>query len=181
MMEHNREPDIRRTIVLLIILIPTIIFALVYTTTVSSQEDRFDDPIFECLGDTDSISKPTLQYRRNDGMPENVPLTHQSLEKIWTLTGDSIWIGYENGGWAYPENMSEMEFERYWIFGKKSGVNFWVIIYVSDDYTYGFVFENTEAYTDSNGEHYGQHPCGGWEIDTQSARNALIPKKHPEN
>lgn len=130
--------------------------------------------IFSCLGETNDITNAEIQRVDDEGRLRNFPLDSADLEPIWTLRGRSIWVGYANGGWDYPEGLEEWASDRYWIKGDKAGTPFWAIIYVTDhDYAYGYVFDNTVAFTDSNGEHYGQHPCGGWELDSATVEQVL--------
>ncbi len=88
------------------------------------------------------------------------------------MDGESIWIGYP-GGWDYPPGFKEMTFTRYWVFGKRDGVRFWVMLYIGAEWSYGFTFSNTEVYADANGEHTGQHPCFAFEVDGRAVIEAL--------
>lgn len=145
-------PDWKRTRRLLLLLIVTVIAAVAYSTRA--------EPILDCLGDVAELEQVTIQTGNR-----NRPLTDAQLEAIAAIEGESIWIGYEHGGWDYPDGIEAMSFTRYWIFGKRDGVKFWVILYIGAEWSYGFTFANTEPYADANGEHYGQHPCDGYAID----------------
>ena len=145
-------PNWRRTRRLLAALAGVVIAALAYSVRA--------DAIVGCLGTPEDIDRATVQVGNR-----NTPLTGEQIAALFEVQGESIWVGYENGAWAYPPGFKEMEFERYWIFGTRGGVKFWVILYVGAEWSYGFTFSNTDAYADAQGAHYGQHPCYAWETD----------------
>lgn len=153
-------PNWKRTRRLLMLLIVVVIAALVYTARA--------EPILDCLGDVAELERVTVQVNNR-----NRPMTDAQLQAIAEIDGESIWIGYERGGWNYPAGIEDMDFTRYWIFGRRDGVRFWVILYVGAEWSYGFTFANTEVYADANGEHVGQHPCDGYTFDGREVIAAL--------
>lgn len=165
-------PDLRRTAALLAALVIVSAFALLYVQRAAAQDA---EPLFACIPDTAQVSAASIQMRGADGKRANIRLDAEDIEALWALEGESIWIGYENGGWAYPADMAEMTFASYWVFGKYGGEKFWVTLYVADEYALGFVYDNTDPFADSNGEHMGYHPCGGWQLDVDSVM-AVIEK-----
>ena len=153
-------PNWKRTRRLLVLLAVVVIAALAYTSQA--------EPILDCLGDVADLEQVTIQTGNR-----NRPLTDAQLEAIAAIDGESIWVGYENGGWDYPDGIEAMSFTRYWIFGKRDGVRFWVILYIGAEWSYGFTFSNTEVYADANGEHIGQHPCYAYAFDGRDVIAAL--------
>lgn len=153
-------PNWKRTRRLLVLLAVVVIAALAYTSQA--------EPILDCLGDTADLDHVTVQVANR-----NRPMSAAQLEALARVDGDDIWLGYAAGGWDFPPGFKEMEFTRYWIFGKREGVRFWVILYVGAEWSYGFTFSNTEVYADSNGEHLGQHPCYAFEVDERDVIAAL--------
>lgn len=117
-------PDWKRTRRLLLVLIVTVIAAVAYSTRA--------EPILDCLGDVSELEHVTIQTGNR-----NRPLTDAQLQAIAAIEGESIWIGYENGGWDYPDGIEAMSFTRYWVFGKREGVRFWVILYIGAEWSYG--------------------------------------------
>lgn len=154
------RPSWKRTRRLLLLLAVVVIAALVYTTRA--------EPILDCLGDVADLDHVTVQVGNR-----NRPMTAAQIEALATVEGESIWIGYERGGWNYPPGFKEMTFTRYWVFGKREGVRFWVILYIGAEWSYGFTFSNTEVYADANGQHVGQHPCYAYEVDGRDVIAAL--------
>ena len=153
-------PNWKRTRRLLVVLIVTVIAALAYTAQA--------EPILDCLGDAADLDDVTVQTGNR-----NRPMTTAQLDALAAVDGESIWIGYERGGWDYPDGFKEMTFTRYWVFGKREGVRFWVILYIGAEWSYGFTFSNTEVYADANGEHIGQHPCYAYAFDGRDVIAAL--------
>lgn len=163
-------PDFRRTLTLLAVLVGTVWGALMYTSLPQAQ---MLEPIFACLESTDGITDAIVQMRGPDGKLDNYPLDTEALEALWTIEGESIWIGYDQGGWDLPAGFASLRFERYWIRGYKDGDEFWAMLRTTPDYSLAIVYENTEPFADANGEHYGYHPCGGWEITQEDVIAAL--------
>lgn len=156
----DAPPNYLRTLALLIVLAVLTLYGL----SLPAQAE----PILDCLGDVSELERVTVQTNAR-----NRPMSDAQLEALATVDGASIWVGYENGGWDYPPGFKEMEFARYWIFGKREGVRFWVILYVGAEWSYGFTFANTEVYADANGQHVGQHPCDGYTFDGREVIAAL--------
>ena len=74
------------------------------------------------------------------------------------IEGRDLWMGYENGGW-------ETTGDEYGV-QKLSGADYEVWIFYSptrNEYDL-LPFANTALFADTNGEHYGMHPCGGWAV-----------------
>lgn len=128
----------------------------------------YGEPILDCLGDVSNLDRVTVQVHNR-----NRPLTSAQLEALAAVDGESIWIGYERGGWDYPPGFKEMEFTRYWIFGKRDGVRFWVMLYIGAEWSYGFTFSNTEVYADNQGRFLGQHPCYAYSFEGVDVLDAL--------
>ena len=128
----------------------------------------YGEPILDCLGDVSDLDRVTVQVHAR-----NRPLTSTQLEALAAVDGESIWIGYAAGGWDYPPGFKEMTFTRYWVFGKRDGEWFWVMLYIGAEWSYGFTFSNTEVYADANGEHLGQHPCFAASFDGRDVIEAL--------
>ena len=126
------------------------------------------EQILDCLGDVSNLDRVTVQVHNR-----NRPMTSAQLEALAAVDGDDIWIGYERGGWDYPPGFKEMTFTRYWVFGKRDGEWFWVMLYIGAEWSYGFTFSNTEVYADNQGRFLGQHPCFAFEVDGRAVVEAL--------
>jgi hypothetical protein len=71
----------------------------------------------------------------------------------------SFWVGYANGGFAWTNDVSPA---LTLTFTMADGSERWFDVFWSEqapDAYYALPFANTAAFADSNGEHYGQHPC----------------------
>lgn len=71
----------------------------------------------------------------------------------------SFWVGYENGGFAWASDVQPV---LTLTFSAADGGERWLDVFWSartPDAYYALPFANTVAYADSNGEHYGTHPC----------------------
>ena len=73
--------------------------------------------------------------------------------------GDSFWIGYENGGFDWPQDVQPvLQLTLVMADGDESWLDVWWSAQTPDVY-YALPFANTVAYADAQGEHYGTHPC----------------------
>lgn len=71
----------------------------------------------------------------------------------------SFWAGYEAGGFAWPDDVRP---ELALTFTMADGSERWLDVFWSEqapDAYYALPFANPTPYADSNGEHYGTHPC----------------------
>jgi hypothetical protein len=150
----------RRTLALLAVLAGTVCGAVVYVMHVRAEPE----PVFACLEGTDGVTDVTAQMPGPDGKLGNFDLDADAIDALWAIEGESIWAQDGSYGWVLPADFASIRYERYWIRGYKDGVEFWAVFRVSDDYSIGLVYKNTEPYADANGEHAGYHPCGGWEV-----------------
>lgn len=74
-------------------------------------------------------------------------------------TARSFWVGYEQGGFAWPANARPVLSLSMWL---EDGGERWLDAYWSPDTPdlyYVLAFYRTDTYTDANGQHEGQHPC----------------------
>jgi hypothetical protein len=87
--------------------------------------------------------------------------------------GHDIWIGYENGGFAWLNNrMPVLTMTMYMVDGDER----WVEIYQSPDDLeayYLLAYWNTDWYADSAGNHPGYHPCSAIQL-TASEYEQLV-------
>jgi hypothetical protein len=86
-------------------------------------------------------------------------LTESQWNSLQTLTGDDLWLGYDNGGWLTTGD----ERGRYRLVGDDYEV--WLFFSATRQQYDILPFANTTLFADANGDHYGMHPCGGWAID----------------
>ncbi len=79
------------------------------------------------------------------------------------VRGVSIWPGYENDGYKIPSDWYFLPDE---IFYTSVGTRYmWIVGIRSMQGTiYVFSFISMEPYADANGEHYGVHPCGIYQV-----------------
>ncbi|MBK9122794.1 MAG: hypothetical protein IPM16_06690 [Chloroflexi bacterium] len=110
---------------------------------------------FACLGDVDGASAIRITNTARE------TVTPDELAALWALEGESLWVGYERGGWS---ERAAIRGETVFYDGLKDGARWWALVKVGAAYSVVYVFANTERYADVNGDHYGHHPCGGWEI-----------------
>jgi hypothetical protein len=71
----------------------------------------------------------------------------------------SFWVGYENGGFAWAHDVAPL---LTLTFEMTDGSERWFDVFWSEqtpDAYYALPFANPTPYADSNGEHYGTHPC----------------------
>ena len=83
---------------------------------------------------------------------------------LWQdVMGESIWVGYENGGFDLPDKryfLSDVLFKT-----SKGERYMWIVASHSiPDTIYVFPFKSMEPYADANGDHYGVHPCGAYRV-----------------
>lgn len=161
-------PSYRRTLMLLAVLAGTVCGSLIHVLRVQAEAER----IFACLDGTDDVTA-TVQKRGADGKRRNVALTADEIAALWEIEGESLWAGYDAGGWALPPDFAQMRFEKTFVRGEKAGVEFWAMFRFSEAFSMATVYENTTRFADANGEHAGYHPCDSWRIDGETARAAL--------
>lgn len=83
------------------------------------------------------------------------------------LQGESIWVGYDAGGWSWPDDVElYVAVELHW----RNRHNTWLYVYVSrttPDVHYVQVFKDMRRFADANGDHMGEHPCGGYAVPVE--------------
>lgn len=85
--------------------------------------------------------------------------------KEWhNVLGHNIWLGYEQGGFAWPEDVKLMKWLRW---GTSVGTrHIWIVFSMSTpDMYYILPFVSMEISTDSEGKHRGVHPCGAFAVE----------------
>ncbi len=118
----------------------------------------------DCVMDMDN---PTLQVWGHPNLSYSI--SADIWQQLTEIDGDSIWIGYDAGGWSVPNDIVG----AWKITGDNGNSEIWVWQSENEYAYYVFPFANTELFADGNGNHYGMHPCGGWQI-TRSDLNLLI-------
>jgi hypothetical protein len=83
-------------------------------------------------------------------------------DDLLALEGVSVWVGYDAGGWDVPEDIHNHGRITGTQYGER--VEVWVWHSDQSDRYYLFPFSSMRRFADSNGEHYGVHPCGGFEV-----------------
>ena len=89
-------------------------------------------------------------------------------ESLHELSGRSLWIGYENGGWDLDEPVFVFYTIEAYSIEDYSPIEIWIAL--GETEWYWFPFANTELFADANGDHYGMHPCGGFAVDAVTSR-----------
>lgn len=109
--------------------------------------------ILSCLND------PPPPFFHSWTFHQSTVLSEDTWQEWQELEGRDLWLGYENGGW-------ETSGDERWA-GRLIGRDFEVWLFHSETrQEYDILpFANTRAYADSQGNHYGVHPCGGWAVD----------------
>lgn len=100
-------------------------------------------------------------------------LDSEAINVILAIDGDSFWIGYENGGFDWPDDVQP---ELTLTLDMADGDQRWVDVYWSKqtpEVYYVLPYVTIEPYADSHGEHWGTHPCAAIRI-TADAYAALI-------
>jgi hypothetical protein len=90
----------------------------------------------------------------------------EQWQALSVLPGDSVWIGYDAGGWGIPADI-----QGAWLITqkpRKGGMEVWIWHSEATGDYYLFPFVSMERFADKNGEHYGVHPCGGWRVDGEA-------------
>jgi hypothetical protein len=87
------------------------------------------------------------------------------------LEGVSVWVGYENGGWDVPaditgidERTGELRRNDYTIYGWQHGEHVQVWIRYSETTGDYYLF----PFADTSTEDGAMHPCGGWRVDGEA-------------
>lgn len=117
--------------------------------------DAEADRPFACLGDLDGVTAVRITNTARE------TVTADELAALWALEGESLWVGYERGGWSDRAHISG---RTVFYDGLKDGRRWWALFKIGDTRTVVYVFDNTEPHADVDGNHYGYHPCGGWEL-----------------
>jgi hypothetical protein len=136
-------------------------------TILSIQLQPGTEQPFACVADATNTYAYEWGYF---DIPHNIDTgTWQALSQV---TGHSIWIGYPEK-WDIPPNG---QLHGAWmIYGDIDGqsIEIWILGDNVDDVYYLFVYNNVEPYADAEGNHYGQHPCGGWRVGSWQIDNVL--------
>jgi hypothetical protein len=84
------------------------------------------------------------------------------------LTGPSIWVGYDKGGWAWPVDTAlEAALQLAW--RNRHTTHLYVYAAASTpEVRYAVVFKDMRRFADAKGEHMGEHPCGGYAVDADA-------------
>ena len=146
----ERPPNYRRTAALLGALVGVVLWALVYSTALAQAER-----VFACLGEPTGVSAVRISRTARE------TVSAAEIETLWQTAGESLWVGYDAGGWDARANVTG---ETVFYDGLKDGARWWALFKIGAERTIAYVFANTVPYADANGAHYGHHPCGGWEV-----------------
>lgn len=95
-------------------------------------------------------------------------LDADAIGALLAIDGDSFWIGYERGGFAWPDDVRWVLNVTLWM---QNGDERWIEVYgaaSTPDVYYVLPYANTVAYADSNGEHWGTHPCAAVTISGEA-------------
>jgi hypothetical protein len=120
-----------------------------------------DPLIFPCLGDPASLILKQTYPRRVWPFPlsEWAAMSEQ-------ITGRTIWIGEERGGFDMPDNA----LHRYTVFGKRTdGTTFEVWLYDSRDTDDWYLLMMDDTQTDYHCR------CGAWAVDEETMAGWLHP------
>jgi hypothetical protein len=86
-------------------------------------------------------------------------LDADAINALLAIDGDSFWVGYERGGFAWADDVQPVLTVTLWM---ADGDERWIDVYgaaSTPEVYYVLPYANTVAYADSNGEHWGTHPC----------------------
>lgn len=96
-------------------------------------------------------------------------LDAQAIDALLDMdVSSSFWVGYERGGFAWPEDVEQVLTLTLWM---ANGEERWIDMYgaaSTPDVYYVLPYANTVAYADSNGEHWGTHPCAAVTISGEA-------------
>lgn len=151
-----------RRLILVLIISATLVLSA--SSAIATEPKPLD-----CVADATNLTLYQWDYWGQHYDP--VEIYSWQWNELLAIDGDSIWVGYENGGWDVPSDVIGI-----WkITGTQNDepIEIWIWrTRVERPYRYFvFPFANTELYADKNGEHFGQHPCGGWEIESAPLLN----------
>lgn len=128
---------------------------LVISVMVASTQE-----IGECIGE---FSVPKLgEYE----------LTDVEFQNISKLSGEDIWIGYPIG-YDVP-NDTKFMFRIVGIGNEGQEVDITFYGSSSQATIYAFPHKSTQPFSDANGNYYGIHPCGMYEINTWEVLEWLV-------
>jgi hypothetical protein len=123
------------------------------------------DPMpLDCLADATDLAL----YRWGH-YHDPIALQDWQWDELRAIPGDNKWVGYDNGGWDIPGDL-----EGQWkIVGEQYGATIEIWLWTNNsDYYYLFPLANNEPYM-IDGDHWGVHPCGGFEVDKLPVLNVI--------
>jgi hypothetical protein len=142
--------------------------AFVLLVPAPSIEAQEAGPVIECLPDDiwgAQISGPTWM--------QPLPLDTEDWENLGQLQGvPDVWVGYDNGGFDVSGDAY-----RLWTIQAYAGNNpimVWINYSRSANEFYWFPFANIVPYADTNGDHYGPHPCGAFRVSYEDVISWLL-------
>lgn len=92
-------------------------------------------------------------------------LTPEQVEEFYAIEGyGDLWIGYANGGWAVPLDAVYVGRLYLWSDDSDRAMVWFFVAESTPEWTYWFVFDTLKPTADSNGQHWGLHPCGAFRV-----------------
>jgi len=93
------------------------------------------------------------------------PIDPESWNNLLQIKGRDIWLGYDQGGFDVPEDIIPL-FRFRGIGEENQAVELWIWWARSTPASlYWFPFPSVVPFADSNGDHYGIHPCGAYIVN----------------
>jgi len=117
-----------------------------------------DNLPLDCVADADNLTLQAWQRAY-----PSFDIDTEQWQTLTRIEGNSVWVGYSDGGWNVPADV----IGAWQIEGDidNSPVSIWIWSSEQTGAYYIFPFADTSLFADSNGQHYGMHPCGGWRVD----------------
>lgn len=122
---------------------------------------------FACVADATD-----LRLYRWRHYHDGIKLETSQWDELQSLSGNSIWLGYDGGGWDVPDDVKG----QWKIIGTMDGepVEIWLWANTDTDRYYVLSFDNTGLYGyGDNNEHYGMHPCGNGAVSKFAILNIV--------
>lgn len=123
-----------------------------------------------CDAQPSRVVRATVWQRTSDGqwLIQGIRSERAVIDAACALQGPSIWIGYERGGWAWPSDVA-LETCLQLVWKNRHTTHLYVYASVSTPaLRYVVVFKDMTIFADSNGQHVGQHPCGGYAVSVEA-------------
>lgn len=141
-----------------------------------AQDDPKPQPVFDCLklNEVKLTSQYWVMYPSIKGDTIKRDYTPQWWEAWDSLQGQGFWLGYDRGGFDWPKDV--YIYGQLWLPLEDGKEPRQVLFYFSKqtpDRFYILPFVSIQPYADSNGKHFGSHPCAAYVVKLEYIKPLL--------